>query len=102
MASSLSGALLYGASSTTQAASVLNQVEFIPRVIEKLKATPDEVVADMLTLRQHRECGRICIGGDSHLCLTQLLIHLVCDLELLVTFLHSLNPKPHGPKPLNL
>lgn len=55
--SSLSGALLYAPSSTAQAATVLDQVEFIPHLMERLKTTPEQVVADLEQLRQHREWG---------------------------------------------
>jgi Zn-dependent M16 (insulinase) family peptidase len=61
--SSLSGALVHASSSTTQAATVLNQVDFIPRLMEKLKRAPDEVVADMLDLRKYRESGCACFGA---------------------------------------
>ena len=53
--SSLSGTLIYASSSTMQAGSVLNQVEFIPRLMEKLSANPDEVAEDLLSLRRHRD-----------------------------------------------
>ncbi|KAF8592090.1 hypothetical protein K439DRAFT_1401667 [Ramaria rubella] len=51
--SSLSGGILYASSSTSQAATVLNQVEFNPWLMERLKATPDEVVADMEQFRRY-------------------------------------------------
>ena len=38
-----------------QAGSVLNQVEFMPRLMEKLSANPDEVAEDLLSLRRHRD-----------------------------------------------
>ena len=52
--SSLSGDLLYSESSTAQATTVLDQIDFIPRLMEKLKVVPDEVVTDLEELRRNR------------------------------------------------
>ena len=60
MVNCLSGELVFEPLSTIRATSVLNQVKYIPHLLEKLKTTPDEVVADMLSLRQHREQFHLC------------------------------------------
>ncbi|KAF8527970.1 Metalloenzyme, LuxS/M16 peptidase-like protein [Hysterangium stoloniferum] len=53
MVVSLSGALLHESSSVAQAASVLDLMEFIPSVMAKLKASPEDVVKSLEAVRKH-------------------------------------------------
>ncbi|GJJ09486.1 hypothetical protein Clacol_003709 [Clathrus columnatus] len=49
--SSLFGRMQYSSSSTVQAASILNQLEFISRLMQKLKSAPETVIQDLETFR---------------------------------------------------
>jgi len=55
VAGSLWSEMLYGENSTTRAAAILSQSEFIPKLIKQLQDTPDKVVADFNEIREYRE-----------------------------------------------
>jgi len=55
VAGALSESLLYSNASVSRAGSVLEQIEFIPRLVEDLKSNPEKVVKAMDQLRQHCE-----------------------------------------------
>lgn len=56
--SSLTTSLMYNESVTYRANGILPQSEFIPRISQKLQETPDEVIRDFETIRQHSKCLR--------------------------------------------
>lgn len=47
--------LLYADNSTTRAGGVLPQTEFIPKLIQNLHTSPDEVIADFVELKNYCE-----------------------------------------------
>lgn len=63
--SSLWADLLYAENSTSRAAGVLPQTEFIPKLIQDLQDTPDAVIADFNELRKYSEFHFSLVGNFS-------------------------------------
>jgi Zn-dependent M16 (insulinase) family peptidase len=51
----VSTGLLYGPNSTSRAGTLLEQIDFIPKITKKLQDEPDAVVASFEQIRKHRK-----------------------------------------------
>jgi Zn-dependent M16 (insulinase) family peptidase len=56
--SAVSTAQLYGPKCTSRAGTVLEQMEFIPKIAKRLQDEPEAVIAEFETIRSHRQPTR--------------------------------------------
>ena len=55
MLSSVSSGLLYGSKNYAQINSIIPQIDYIPKFIEQLQTSPDEIFRDFEEIRKHGE-----------------------------------------------